>query len=129
MLLKSEGDVAIAGDVDAALREIAIATPDVILLDLVMPGRSGLELLAELAERGVRAPVIVLTATNTVNAAVEAMKQGAADFVTKPFELDALRIKVRNLLEKRDLRARGRTAARRGRGAPAARRRWSAEAT
>jgi DNA-binding NtrC family response regulator len=103
MLLKSEGDVVVAGDVDAALREIALATPDLVLLDLVMPGRSGLDLLAELSERGVRAPVIVLTATNTVNAAVEAMKRGAADFVTKPFELEALRIKVRNLLEKRAL--------------------------
>ncbi len=103
MLLKSEGDVTIAGDADAALREVALAEPDLVLLDLVMPGRSGLELLAELEERGVRAPVIVLTATNTVNAAVEAMKRGAADFVTKPFELEALRIKVRNLLEKREL--------------------------
>jgi len=103
MLLKSDGDVAIAGDVEAALREVAIATPDVVLLDLVMPGRSGLELLEELRERGVRAPVIVLTATNTVSAAVQAMKHGAADFVTKPFELEALRIKVRNLIEKHDL--------------------------
>ncbi len=103
MLLKSEGDVTIAGDADAALREVALATPDVVLLDLVMPGRSGLELLAELSERGVRAPVIVLTATNTVNAAVEAMKRGAADFITKPFELEALRIKVRNLIEKSKL--------------------------
>ena len=103
MLLKSEGDVTIAGDVEAALREISLATPDIILLDLVMPGRSGLDLLAELGERGVRAPVIVLTATNTVNAAVEAMKRGAADFVTKPFELDALRLKVRDKLEKREL--------------------------
>lgn len=103
MLLKSEGDITIAGNVDAALREVALATPDLVLLDLVMPGRSGLELLAELTERGVRAPVIVLTAMNSVNAAVEAMKRGAADFITKPFELDALRIKVRNLLEKREL--------------------------
>ena len=103
MLLKSEGDVTIASNVDAALREVALATPDLVLLDLVMPGRSGLELLAELSDRGVRAPVIVLTATNTVNAAVEAMKRGAADFITKPFELDALRIKVRNLIEKREL--------------------------
>ena len=103
MLLKSDGDVVVAGDVDAALREVAIATPDVVLLDLVMPGRSGLELLEELRERGVRAPVIVLTATNTVSAAVQAMKHGAADFVTKPFELEALRIKVRNLIEKHDL--------------------------
>lgn len=103
MLLKSEGDVTVAGNVDAALREISLAAPDLILLDLVMPGRSGLDLLAELSERGVRAPVIVLTATNTVNAAVEAMKRGAADFVTKPFELDALRLKVRDKLEKGSL--------------------------
>jgi len=103
MLLKSEGDVTVASNVDAALREVALATPDLVLLDLVMPGRSGLELLSELSERGVRAPVVVLTATNTVNAAVEAMKQGASDFITKPFELDALRIKIRNLLEKREL--------------------------
>jgi len=103
MLLKTEGDVSIAGNVDEALREIALATPDLVLLDLVMPGRSGLDLLAELTERDVQAPVIVLTATNTVNAAVEAMKRGAADFVTKPFELDALRLKVRDKLEKHEL--------------------------
>jgi len=103
MLLKSEGDVTIAGNVEDALREITSQAPDLILLDLVMPGRSGLDLLADLAERDVRAPVIVLTATNTVNAAVEAMKRGAADFVTKPFELDALRLKVRDRLEKREL--------------------------
>ena len=71
MLLKSEGDVTVAGSVDEALREVALATPDVVLLDLVMPGRSGLDLLQGFAERGVRAPVIVLTATNTVNAAVD----------------------------------------------------------
>ncbi|MFK7898876.1 MAG: sigma-54-dependent transcriptional regulator [Myxococcota bacterium] len=103
MLLKPEGEVVVAGEVDEALREIAVQEPDLVLLDLVMPGRSGLDLLAEFQERGVRAPVIVLTATNTVDAAVEAMKRGAADFVTKPFELDALRIKARNLLERREL--------------------------
>ena len=103
MLLKSEGDVTVAGNVDEALREVALSTPDVVLLDLVMPGRSGLELLQEFADRGLRAPIIVLTATNTVSAAVEAMKRGAADFVTKPFELEALKLKVRDKLEKREL--------------------------
>ena len=103
MLLKSEGEIRIAGDVDAALRAISLERPDLILLDLVMPGRSGLDLLAELGERGLSTRVIVLTATNTVNAAVEAMKRGASDFVTKPFELDALRIKARNLLEQGEL--------------------------
>jgi len=99
MLLKDACEVATAGHVEAALQAIAAAPPDLILLDLVMPGRSGLDLLAELAERGVRTPVIVLTATKTVATAVEAMKLGAADYVTKPFEVDALRIKVQRLLE------------------------------
>ncbi len=105
MLLKDTCEVATAGHVEAALQAIAAAPPDLILLDLVMPGRSGLDLLAELAERGVRTPVLVLTATKTVATAVEAMKLGAADYVTKPFEVDALRIKVQRLLEQRALEA------------------------
>jgi len=99
MLLKDACEVVTAGHVEAALQAMAATPPDLILLDLVMPGRSGLDLLAELAERGVRTPVIVLTATKTVATAVEAMKLGAADYVTKPFEVDALRIKVQRLLE------------------------------
>ncbi|HYB11821.1 MAG TPA: sigma-54 dependent transcriptional regulator [Myxococcota bacterium] len=103
MLLKDECEVATAGTVDLALGEIAAKPPDLILLDVVMPGRSGLELLAELTERGKLPPVIVLSATKTVATAVEAMKLGAADYVTKPFEADALRLKVRRLLERSEL--------------------------
>ena len=98
MLLKQEFDVVTAGDVESALRSIASHPPDLILLDIMMPGPSGLDLLAELEERAVTAPVVVLTATTQLSVAVEAMKQGAADFITKPFELDALRHKVRQLL-------------------------------
>jgi DNA-binding NtrC family response regulator len=103
MLLKGEFEIVTAGDVDSALRAIAATPPDLILLDLIMPERSGLDLLSELSDRGNTAPVVVLTATKTVSTAVEAMKWGAADYVTKPFELDALRIKVRQLLERRAL--------------------------
>ena len=103
MLFKRECQVDTAEDVDSALRAVARSEPDLVLLDVVMPGRSGLELIGELRERGVQTPVIVLTATNTVSVAVEAMKLGAADFVTKPFELEALRLKVRQLLEHRRL--------------------------
>jgi DNA-binding NtrC family response regulator len=103
MLLKEECEVTTAGSVDLALDEIAAKPPDLILLDIVMPGRSGLDLLAELTERGKLPPVIVLSATKTVATAVEAMKLGAADFVTKPFEADALRLKVRRLLERSEL--------------------------
>ncbi|MEE8508384.1 MAG: sigma-54 dependent transcriptional regulator [Myxococcota bacterium] len=103
MLLKGDCEVAVASDVDAALRAIREAPPDLILLDLVMPGRSGLDLLAELSGQADPPPVMVLTATQTVATAVEAMKCGAADYVTKPFDVDALRIKVRQLLERRAL--------------------------
>ena len=105
MLLKEDCDVVTAGDVDAALRVIDAENPHLILLDLLMPGRNGIELLAELSERGLRIPVVVLTATRTVATAVEAMKRGAADFVTKPFELEALRIKVGQLLAHSELQA------------------------
>jgi len=106
MLLHGECEVAVAESADAALARIGEARPDLILLDLVMPGRSGLELLEELRQRGDPPPVIVLTATKTVTTAVEAMKLGAADYVTKPFEVDALRIKIRNHLQHRALEER-----------------------
>ena len=103
MLLKADCEVATCGDVQSALAQIASDPPDLILLDLIMPGRSGLDLLEELSERGNTVPVVVLTATRTVSTAVEAMKRGAADYITKPFELDALRMKVRQLLQHREL--------------------------
>ena len=68
-----------------------------------MPGRNGLDLLAEFRQSGIDIPVVVLTATNTVAVAVEAMKMGAADFVTKPFELEPLRLKVAQILERQML--------------------------
>jgi len=103
MLFKTECEVAIAPSVDAALQAIERTPPDLVLLDLVMPGRSGLDLLGELSQRGAIPPVIILSATRTVATAVEAMKLGAADYVTKPFEADALRIKVRRLIQQQRL--------------------------
>jgi DNA-binding NtrC family response regulator len=103
MLFKQECDVTTAGDLDSALQAVDSQVPDLILLDLLMPGRNGMEMLAELEQRGLRIPVVVLTATKAVATAVEAMKQGAADYVTKPFEPDALRLKVRSLLARGEL--------------------------
>jgi DNA-binding NtrC family response regulator len=103
MLLKEECEVVTAGSVDAALALLAEASPDLILLDLVMPGRSGFDLFAELSQQAAPPPVIVLSGTRTIATAVEAMKLGAADYLTKPFEVEALRIKVRQLLSHREL--------------------------
>ena len=103
MLLKGEFEVATAADVESGLQALSARTPDLIILDLVMPGRGGLDFLRELRERRISIPVLVVTAMDTIDAAVGAMKEGAADFIAKPFELDALQIKIRQLLEHREL--------------------------
>ena len=104
MLLKGDCEVVTADSADAGLRAIEETPPDLVILDLIMPGKTGLEFLGELPEYADPPPVIVLTATKTVTSAVEAMKLGASDYVTKPFEVEALRMKVRQALEHRALR-------------------------
>jgi two-component system response regulator AtoC len=103
MLLKNDCEVVLASSVDEGLRALRTTPPDLVMLDLVMPGRSGFDLLRELSGVPDAPPVVVLTGTKSVSTAVQAMKQGAADYVTKPFEVEALRIKVRQLLERREL--------------------------
>jgi len=76
---------------------------DVILLDLMMPGMSGMEVLDHVRTIDPNLLVIVITGYATVESAVEAMKKGAYDFVPKPFTPDQLRIIVRRALEKRTL--------------------------
>ena len=103
LLLEDEYEVATVGSVDEALRSLDECPADVVLLDLVMPGGSGLDLLRQLAERGDGPPVVMVSATRAIPAAVEAMKLGAVDFVTKPFEVEGLRLKVRQILQHRQL--------------------------
>lgn len=76
---------------------------DVILLDLMMPGMSGMEVLDHIRTIDPNLLVIVITGYATVESAVEAMKKGAYDFIPKPFTPDQLRIVVRRALEKRAL--------------------------
>jgi DNA-binding response OmpR family regulator len=71
---------------------------DLVLLDLVMPGLDGLEVMRRLHEKSPRLPVIILTAFATVENAVEAMRQGARDYVTKPFRVDSLLASVRRTM-------------------------------
>ncbi len=103
MLLRDDFTVSLASGVDEALEGLDIESPDLVILDLVMPGRSGLELLEEIRERSGMPPVVVLSATRGIENAVAAMKLGAADFLTKPFDADALRLKLRQLLDRRAL--------------------------
>ena len=76
---------------------------DVILLDLMMPGMSGMEVLDHVRAIHPNLLIIVITGYATVESAVEAMKKGAYDFIPKPFTPDQLRIVVRRALEKRSL--------------------------
>ncbi|MGZ3569174.1 MAG: response regulator [Thermodesulfobacteriota bacterium] len=76
---------------------------DVILLDLMMPGMSGMEVLDHIRAFDPNLLVIVITGYATVESAVEAMKKGAYDFIPKPFTPDQLRIVVRRALERRTL--------------------------
>ena len=74
--------------------------PDLILLDIEMPIKNGLEVLKELRQRGSEMSVIMITAYGTIERAVQAMKQGAYDFITKPFELDHVAVVVEKALER-----------------------------
>jgi DNA-binding NtrC family response regulator len=95
-----------AGDGLRALALIEQETPHLMLLDLEMPRLSGLDVLKRLAQNrptGHEMPVIVMTAHGTITAAVQAMKQGAHDFLTKPFDVDHLALVVTKALERASL--------------------------
>jgi DNA-binding NtrC family response regulator len=92
MVLKDTYEPVAVGSGSDALDTLAGGAFDVVLLDIVMPGMDGLELLEEVRSRYPRVPVIMLTATKTVKTAVGAMKLGAFDYVTKPFDVDELRV-------------------------------------
>ncbi len=75
-----------AADSQSTLRALISNRHDVALVDIMMPGAGGLEVLSKARNEGTRALVIVITAASTMNNAVEAMKRGAHDYLTKPFE-------------------------------------------
>ena len=74
-----------------------------MLLDLKMPGRDGLEVLAELGPALADLPVIVVTAFGGSAAAIEAMRRGAYDYLTKPFDLDEVLLTLKRALRQRAL--------------------------
>ena len=102
--LVDEGhDVLLASDGEQALDLLSRNDVEVMLLDIRMPGLSGLDVLSEVQVRSPSTCVIMVTAIADVGTAVKAMKQGAYDYVAKPFDLDDVIMAVQRALERRTL--------------------------
>ena len=103
--LKEEGlEAKLARDGDQAMRMVDQLSPSAMILDLMMPRRDGFSVLRELRADGriANLPVIVVTAIFGLSERLYATELGAADYVTKPFELDELLERVRNVLASRN---------------------------
>lgn len=90
-----------ARDAATALEALAGRLYSLVLLDLMMPGRDGASLLHEIRQRWPNVDVIMVTAHGSVRSAVEAMRQGAADYIMKPFEGEELLLATQRVLERR----------------------------
>ncbi len=86
-----------------ALDALEDYTPQVVLLDLKLPDRDGLDILKEISARRLPCAVIVVTAHGSLDTAVQAMRGGASDFLVKPFNMERLKVTLRNVLERSEL--------------------------
>jgi DNA-binding NtrC family response regulator len=102
--LRSEGHtVAEADNGEAAIKTVLSGHFDLILLDYKMPGMDGLQVLKEIKRINSEIDVVIITAYGTIETAVEAIKVGAIDYITKPVELDELLIQLERVAERRNL--------------------------
>jgi len=100
-LLSSEGyDVAHAGDCGSARQHVAGATFDALILDLMLPDGSGLDVLDELRTRGDPTPVLVLTARSTIPEKVAGLRLGADDYLAKPFDSMELLARIEAIIRR-----------------------------
>lgn len=106
-ILKTTGlyTVIQAASGEACLRKMVESPVDLVMLDMQMPGMDGLETLRRIKAMAPELPVIIMTAHGTVEAAVESMKGGSYDFLTKPFPAERLKVTVHNALEASELQS------------------------
>jgi DNA-binding response OmpR family regulator len=98
-LLTEEGySVSVARDGQDGLHQGLVGTFDVMVVDRGLPAIEGVDLVSRLRSRGVAAPILLLTARNTVADRVEGLDAGAQDYVAKPFDIDELLARLRALL-------------------------------
>ena len=102
--LEAEGyKSAVSTGVNDALKKVGDELFDLALVDLKLAGKDGIELMQDLRRITPEMPVIILTAYGTIETAVEAMKQGAYSYLTKPFNRRELLLQIKNGLEKSSL--------------------------
>ena len=93
-------EVTAVGDGRAALSQWTALQPDAVILDLTLPGLDGLQVLQQARSRGLRTPVLILTARGTVGDRVMGLNAGADDYLPKPFDLDELEARLRALVRR-----------------------------
>lgn len=104
LMLSREGyDIHTLQDSRELAKAVAACDPDMVLTDLMIPGKDGAEVLRELKWSHTDIPVVIMTAYATIETAVAAMKGGAADYLVKPFSKDQLLLVVRRVLKGREL--------------------------
>ncbi|MEW6002362.1 MAG: sigma-54 dependent transcriptional regulator [Nitrospirota bacterium] len=104
-ILEKEGyDVSGVADGEKAFEKIQKENFDLLIADIKMPGISGMELLEKIHKRHLETAVIIITGYGSISSAVDAMKKGAHDYITKPFDLDELLLKVKKIYEEKILR-------------------------
>ena len=105
IMLKKEGyQITTALSAKEALKKLDKNTYDVVISDLKMEGMNGLELLDEINKKDTASFVIIMTAFATIESAIEALKKGAFDYITKPFKVDEIKLAVTRALEQRKIR-------------------------
>jgi len=103
-ILREDGyQVSLAADGEEALRLVAAEQPDVLLTDLKMPGMDGQELLSRVRQGYPEVAVVIMTAHGTIRSAVEALRQGAEDYLTKPVDVEEVEYLLDQVLKRRKL--------------------------
>jgi two-component system, OmpR family, response regulator len=101
MALRYEGwNIATAGDGSAAIAAARAQRPDVVVLDVMLPDMSGLDVLHKLREENPRLPVLLLTAKDAVEDRIAGLTAGGDDYVTKPFSIEEVVLRLRALLRR-----------------------------
>jgi len=103
MVLKNDYEVFFAKNAEEAFSQIKEHSPEVILLDIILPDLDGLKVLERIKQNDPSVIVIIVTATTTVKTALEAKKLGANGYVTKPFDMDELRLVITRSLSTKAL--------------------------